>query len=228
MTLDGTVKQKDTPQTGDASKGKQETPEKAPETFAKEQVQEIAQKAASDALAKAGRTAKAFEQREEAIKAREEKHTDEVRARRERELENVQDDASALTKVRAKHKLEEVNSELAKLKSELEAEREKGKQRDGEVVVSTQERNAREIATHLNVEEKTLLALSKRTDGSKEAIEEIAQALPKLGEPKKPVTPDSGKTLGGGTLTVEQVKQMSPAEQRERISDIAKLPLGIE
>ncbi|KKL65545.1 hypothetical protein LCGC14_2153910 [marine sediment metagenome] len=197
MVLDGTENQKDTSQSGDTSKGEQGTSEKTPETLTKEQVQEITHKAVSDALSKAGRDVKALEQRAEALRTSEEKHTQVVQARRERELENVRDDTGALKDTRAKHKLEDTNAELAKTKSELDAEREKGKQRDEVVAKTTQEQNAREIATRLNVNEKTLLTLSKHTDGSKEAVEAMAQALPKMGEMKKPVTPDSGKTIGG-------------------------------
>ncbi len=49
---------------------------------------------------------------------------------------------------------------------------------------------------------------------------------------KEPTTsnfkPDSGKGVGGsGTLTVEQVKRMTPEERTARRDDIAKLPLTL-
>jgi len=31
-------------------------------------------------------------------------------------------------------------------------------------------------------------------------MEELAKSLPKLGKAKPPITPDTGKTIGGGTM----------------------------
>ncbi len=187
------------------------TPAEETQTLTKAQAEEMVTKAVQKARIDAGRDAKTLEQREQAVKTKEEKHAQAVQARREREIEDVRDDAGALKDTRAKHKLEDTNAELAKTKSELDAEREKGKQRDEVVAKTTQEQNAREIATRLNVDEKTLSALSKHTDGSKEAIEAMAQALPKMGEVKKPVTPDSGKTIGGeGTTDQKRLDKLYP------------------
>ena len=63
--MDGTAELKDSSvATQDSSKGKERTPEKTPETLARE-------KAVSDALSAAGRTAKALEERATALEARE-------------------------------------------------------------------------------------------------------------------------------------------------------------
>ena len=193
--LDETKNQQDTSER-DTSEGKGGT-SKEPETFTKEQAQEMTQKAISDALAKAGRDAKSLEQRDTALKAKEEKFTQEARARREKELDDNRDNVDALTNIRAKHKRDDLSSEYTKLQSELEVEKEKGKQRDTEIAKSTQEIRTREIATLLNVDTKTLSKLSKFTDGSDEAIKGIAEGLPKKGEPKPLVKPDSGRTIGG-------------------------------
>ncbi len=224
---DGTGSQKDTSQNADTSGGKQET-SKDPVTFTSEQVAASNKKAAEDALSAAGRTAKAFEQREAAVKASEQKAAAEVLVRREAELKAIPiDDAQGLTDLRARHRAEDTISRLAKLESELEEERARGKQRDTEAVQTTQESSTRALAASLNVDPNTLLTLSKLTDGSKEAIEAMANGLPKTGEAKPVILSDSGKTGGGGTLTVEQVKNMSPQEQMDRAAEIANLPLGL-
>ena len=113
----------------------------------------------------------------------------------ERELEAASGNKEALSAAEERHKHRETKSELAQVKQELDGERERGKQRDEETVKSTKERNAREIATRLEVDASQLL---KFTDGSSEAMEELAKVLPKKGEATLPIKLDSGKTTGGG------------------------------
>ena len=67
---------------------------------------------------------------------------------------------------------------------------------NAEKAEATKERNAREIASRLSVNANLLAKLAKSTDGSTEAIEEIAKELPKKGEDKT-LKADSGKTIGG-------------------------------
>jgi len=113
----------------------------------------------------------------------------------ERELEAASGDKDARSAIEERHKHRETKSELAKVTQELEDEKERGKQRDEDTVKSTKEQNAREIAARLEVDASQLL---KFTDGSQEAMEELAKVLPKKGEAKPPIHLDSGKTIGGG------------------------------
>ncbi len=196
---------------------------KEPQTFTEEQVTTATQKAVSDALAAAGRTAKTFEAREQTIKVEKERVAQERKERDEAELESYKDDPEKLSATRERQKRREAEVKLADSERELENERERNKEVQEASTARTKEQNAHEIATRLNVDKKTLL---KFTDGSKEVMEELANSLPPKGE-KKVVTADSSKTSGAGTLTVEQVKKMSPAEQMERADEIAKIPLGL-
>jgi len=192
--MDGTENPKDASQVGDTSTGDKGTSEKTPETFTREQVDTVSQKAVSDALSKAGRTATAFEKREVAVKATEDRIAQERKDKDQAELDAVKDDHEARSAIEERHKHRDTKSQLAKVTQELEDEKERGKQRDEDTVKSTKERNAREIATRLEVDASQLL---KFTDGSSEAMEELAKVLPKLGT-IPPIKLDSGKTTGGG------------------------------
>lgn len=225
--MDRTANQKDTSGvTQDTSGGGQQTSEQ-PETFTREQYEEAKTKAVSDALSIAGRTAKALEVREKAIRSAEERAAQKQKENDERELEDARDDIDKQALIRRQQALRDTKAELAKVMQELEEERTKGKQRDEEAVETNREILAFGIATKYSVDAETLKNLSKHTDGSTEAIEVLAQALPKKGGAKTPLITDTGKTIGGGgTLTVEMVEKMSPEERFARAEEIAKMPLG--
>ena len=205
MTLDETKNQKDSSQAEDASKGKGGTSgNKEPETFTTEQMAESNQKAVSDALAKAGRTAQAFERREQATKAAEDRATEARVERRRVELEANRDNVEALTDAKARHKLEDATAELARVKLELEAEKEKGTQTEKDTAETNLETTVWGLAQKHNVDAEKLKSLSKFTDGSAKAIEALAKELPKTGDTKKMLV-DSGKIIGSGEIT-EQAK----------------------
>ncbi|KKN04781.1 hypothetical protein LCGC14_1094100, partial [marine sediment metagenome] len=63
----------------------------------------------------------------------------------------------------------------------------------------------REIATRLSVEPERLIRLASRTDGTTEAIEDVAKDLPKL-EPQEPLNPDSNRSFGG-TQSEEKIRK---------------------
>lgn len=175
------------------------TPEKEPETLA-EQVAHIkeaafaevgryrvATEAATRAAGSAQRQANAAEERLNKF----------IKKTEEAELEANRDNPDVLSRIRARQGEREQETELAKLKQELEEEKAKTVEAQEAEAKSTQERNAREIATRLNVDAKTLI---KFTDGSTEAMEELAKSLPKKGETTT-LTPDSGTTIGGKEIT---------------------------
>ena len=192
--MDGPENLKDSSQGADSSGGNKGTSDT---TFTSEQMAASSKKAAEDALSAAGRTAKAFEQREAAVKASEERGAAEVLARREAELKAIPtDDAQSQTDTRARHRAEDANVRLAKVEAELEAEKVKGTQRDSDAARTTQEIRTREIAARLKVDPVLLRKLVSTTDGSIEAIEAEANILPKV-EIKPPILSDSGKTAGG-------------------------------
>ncbi len=206
--MDGTENQKDASQIGDTSGGDKGTSEKTPETFTREDIDKVSQKAVSDALSKAGRTATAFEKREVAVKTSEERVAQERKDRDQAELDAARGDHEALSAIEQRHKYRETKSELAKVKQELEGEREKTKEASAQAGEIDRTVKAAEIAAKHDVDLGTLI---KFTDGSPEAMEELAKALPKKGGAKTPIKLDSGRTIGG-----EDWHALSPDEKIRR------------
>ena len=180
----------DASQVEDTSGGdKESTSQKPVETFTKSQME----KATSDALAAAGRTAKTFEKREEAVTKAEERMAKLVREKDEAELKAAKDDPDLLSAIGERQRNRERKSELDKREQELGKIKDEVEDIKKEVELTTQERNAREIATRLNVDAESLI---KFTDGSKEKMEELAKSLSKKGD-IQPLKVDSSKTIGG-------------------------------
>ncbi len=198
--MDGTEERKDTSQAGDSSGEKQGTSKKEPETFTKEQVEEISTKAVSDALSTAGRTAKSLEEREEAIKKADERTAQEGRERREKELEIARDDPDKFTAVQLRHKQEVKDAELAKDRRELDADKEKHQEAvkvDLETIrVFNRTKIAAEVAVDKGVSVDSLLKLTK--EDTREAMEATAKLL---SEKKPPLKTDSGRGTGGEDLS---------------------------
>ena len=180
---DGTVAQPDPKLTAE----KTGTP-----SYSQEQVDKMLRDAKTSVLADVGRAKKAAE---DAL-ARLSKLENE---RREAELEAAKDDPEALRRIKAEQRANELESKLADMEpqlnrlSELDA---KEKETERAQVVT-------EIATRLKTDPERLKKLAKFTDGTREAIEEIARELPK-GNPKT-FKPDSGGSIGG-TLSFEDVR----------------------
>ena len=205
-----------------------ETSEKEPESFTAEQVGERERKARSDALADIGRYKKSAEDAIKAVKAAEERINRMLKEQEDSELAAARDEPDKLTLIRERQARRMAESDLAKVRQELSEKDERVKLLDEQEAKSTKERNTREIATRLNVDANRLAKLAKLTDGSLEAIEEIAKELPKKGE-TAPLRPDSGKTIGGGkTYKVGDVhktldpRTMTPKQIHEQMLEIEK------
>ena len=219
MTLDRPENPQD-----NTSVGEQETSETT-QTFTKEQVEERERKAKSDALADIGRYKKSADNAIKAAQAAEERINRMLKQQEEDELAAHSDEPDRLAVIRERQTRRTAESELAKTKQELEEEKAKTQEAQQAEAKSTQERNAREIATRLGVDAKTLM---KFTDGSTEAMEELAKVLPKKGEART-LTPDSGKTTGGGKtfkeseiLTSLDPSKMTPAQIHEKVMEFEK------
>jgi len=203
------------------------TPDKEPETL-EEQVKHIKEAA----FAEVGRyrvatekATKAAETARKAADAAEVRLNKFIKDQEEVELEAARDDSDALTKIRARQRERGAESKLEKLEQELDEEREKSKEAQEVSAKYTKEQNAREIATRLNVDFESLV---KFTDGSAEAMEDLARILPKKGE-ETTLKPDSGKTIGGGkTYKSEEVlktldpSKMTPQEISDQVKELAK------
>jgi len=200
--MDETKDPKDTSQTGDTSEGTKGTSEKEPETFT---VEETTKKAVSDALSAAGRTAKVLEVREQAVTAKEERAEQKQKEQDERDRYEARDNPEALSALDERQKHRDTKAKLTQVKSELEEEKTKGKQRDAETAETKIVTAAWEIAQKHGVDVEILKKnISKYTDGSTEAMEAIAQGMAKKGG-TTPLKVDSSKTIGGGA-NWEQVR----------------------
>ena len=198
MGTDGTVEGKDTSGvTQDTSGGKQETSGQGTETFTREQVEAISRKAANDALSAAGRDAKALEAKRQAIKEAEEHLAQSIIASREAEIESVRDDPEALAAMRKRHNEADRQDKLDKKERELYEKTAEVDEALGKVTKAEIEERAKIVAAKHDVDGSIL---AKNTDGSLEAMETLAKSLTKLGKAPPPITTDSGKTIGGGSM----------------------------
>ena len=119
--------------------------------------------------------------------------------------ESIRDDTARLDAFRSQETKRTADAELAKTQLELEEANEKVRLVDEEKAKSTMERNAREIATRLEVDPDRLVKLAAYTDKTVGAIEDIAKDLPKV-EPRDPLNPDSNKS-SGGSQSDEQIRE---------------------
>ena len=177
----------------ETSAEQEDTSKTEPETFTREQVEESARKSKSDALAEIGRYKKSADNAIKSVRAAEERIDRMLKQQEDDELEAAKEEPDRLSAIKERQTRRRVESELAKTKSELDGEKAKTTEAQEAEAKSTKERNAREIATRRVVDAKTLI---KFTDGSIEAMEELARSLPKKGEATT-LKPDSGRTTGG-------------------------------
>jgi len=201
--------------TSEDTKGTSETTK----TFTEEQVVERERQAKSDVSAELGRMKKLNEGLIKSSQAIQDRLDKRDREEVEREREKYQDKPDKLSAITEKQARREAESKLTKVEQELEDEKAKTAEAQGVSAKYTKEQNAREIATRLGVDFKPLM---KFTDGSTEAMEDLAKSLPKKGETQT-ITPDSGKTIGGGEgipTNLEQFKkwvETIPQEEYEKL-----------
>ena len=205
----------------DKSSGQtKETSGEEPETFTKEEKEEAVRKAKSDALSEVGRLKKA---NEVAIKAAERANArveQIIKDQEDAELKAAAGDEERTSAVKERQLRRQAESKLVETERERDEKDEELKTANEEKAEATKERKAREIASRLGVSEKLLVTLAKSTDGSTEAIEDIAKELPKKGETQT-LRVDSGKTIGGGkTITKKMLETMSVDEYKERQKEI--------
>lgn len=189
----------------------EETSEKT-ETFTKEEVAKAEKKGKSDGLAEMGRLRKTLDTALKTVTRLQDEED-------ERESESHKDQPEYEKNIKLRRTNRELESKLADRDSrvdELEAKTTEAQEAEAE---HTKERNAREVATRLGVNAKTLV---KFTDGSVEAMEDLAKSLPQKGEGKS-LKVDSGKTLGGESIptNMEQFKKWVasiPQEEYEKVA----------
>jgi len=176
-----------------------ETTSKEPVTFNEEQVKERERKATSDVSAELGRVRKLNEGLIKSSQAIQDRLNRRDKEDEERELETHRDDPAEIRRIRAEQETRRVKSELVEKEQELDTLKAKTAEAQEAEAKHTKERNAREIASRLGVNAKTLI---KFTDGSVEAMEDLAKSL----NPSTLLSPDSSKTTGSG-LSDEKIRE---------------------
>jgi len=187
---------------GKASEGSEETTPKAEaKTYTDQEIEEIKAKAAQNARVAAGRDAKSLEQREAAVKAREDANKAEQERRDAAELAEAQKDPDKLAVYQSEQaarqrtkKQDERDAAQDKREAEHEAEVKAAREAQKEITIW-------QIASAKGVDPVRLKALSEKFNiEGKEQLEElageIASGKPQDETPEKKSTPDSLVTSG--------------------------------
>jgi hypothetical protein len=181
------------------------------QAYSKEQVDKLMEKVRSDSLAELGRVRKAAE---DAIKkstdAATARYQELIKQRELEELENAKDEPDKLAVIKERQLRRQKEAELAKAQEELNEKNARLQELSTKDAETSRGNVSREIAERLKVDPAKLAKLAKFTDGSAEAIEDIAKDLPKLNPtPTRNVNlrPDSNDAAGGTGKTKTQIQE---------------------
>ena len=200
MTTDGT-------QTQDGVTPDSETTE-TPKTYTQAELDKAIRDARTAVTADVGRLKAESDKAYKAATAASERLVRLQREQEERELESAKNEPDKLTAIRERQTRRQKETELEEAQKKLDEANTKLQELSTRDAETTRERTTREIAERLRVDTSRLTKLAKYTDGSAEAIEEIAKELPKLA-PKQTTNfrPDSSEAAGGTPRSVEQVQK---------------------
>lgn len=179
-----------------------ETPKEEPQ-YSQSQLdahgKEKEQQARNAALADIGRLTKESERSLKAATAAGERTKKLLREMEDMETEAAQGNSGQRSEQEVKQMQlrRQVQTELTDVQLELDGKNERLAQLEADKVESTKGQTARDIAARLGIDVDRLVRLSKFTDGSTEAIEELAKELPKK-EVRPPIITDSNQGGGGG------------------------------
>jgi len=174
-----------------------------PQTMSREEHEKAVQKAVLDArsavLADVGRVRKEAADALARAQSATERLARMEKEREEAELAAARDDPEKLTAVQERQRRRQTEADLEVARTELSTHKTRLAEYETREAEATKMTRAQEIAARLNVDPARLTKLVKLTDGSPEAIEEVAKELPKVEDGKKPgFKPDSNSTVGGG------------------------------
>lgn len=203
-----------------------------PEVYSRKQVDSLMEKVRSDSLAELGRVRKAAE---EAIKKSTEAANKNFQAilkqREDEELAAAKDEPDKQVAIRERQQRRQKEAELAQAQEELNESKARLQELSQKTTEFTRDQISNDIAKRLKVDPVKLAKLVKFTDGSAQAIEEIASEMPKLTPPpQNNFRPDSNETTGGSQKSVTQVQQdfiagkISNAQYSEKMKALGKSP----
>lgn len=200
VPVDVTEKQEDVT----TSPAKQPTSKDTVVTYTQTQLDEQVRKTRSDALAEVGRfktEALRATQASQAAMARIDKM---VKDQEDAEMENARDNPDALTTLRERQARRRAEAERDQARLELDEHKERLTKIDAEKAEVVKNQTAINIASRFGVDPTRLTKLAKYTDGSPEAIEDIAKDLP-VKDGKAPLRVDSGGHIGG-MVSFEEIR----------------------
>ena len=152
------------------------------------------------------------------------------KAQEEAEQEKYRDDPAELKRIRAEQARKKAESEAAEARAQLDEANARLADREAKDKEYAKENTAREIATRLQVDSARLVKLAKFTDGTAEAIEDIAKDLPKLNpNPNPDLRLDSNRSHGGASQSVNDIRTDYIAGRINAVAYAEKLKaLGVQ
>ena len=170
-------------------------------TSLEQQIKAAELKGKSDALADVNRTLAESTKARKAAEAAEQR----VIGMLKDVEETIKDEPDKLNELRGRQAKTKADAELARVTQELDEANQRLSQIDIEKTGTIKEQKAREIASRLNVDANKLIKLAKFTDGTPEAMEDIAKDLPQI-NPSNPLFPDSNRGSGSSS-SEEQIRE---------------------
>ncbi len=194
--------------------------------FDQAHVDDQVRQARNAALADVGRLTKESERAVKAATAAGERIKKMLKEQDEADLESAKGDSELRSTQEVKERIRrrQVQDELEEATLKLTQSNEELSQIKEDSAEATKGTKAREIATRLGIDADRLIKLSKFTDGTAEAMEELARELPKKQEVRPPTITDSGADSGGGagSFTLGEINNMSDDEYAKNQGAIEK------
>ena len=191
------------PENKDTPKGDQ------PVSYTQEELDKAVRNTRSAALADITRLRKASEDAIKQAQAANVRLDRMMKEQEEAELQGAKDQPDVLTTIRERQARRKAEDELAQARQELNEKDERLNVIETEKAEVTRNQTASAIATRLGVDPQRLTKLAKFTDGTPEAIEELAEELPKVNSENpqnRGFKPDSNRSRGGSSQTVNDVR----------------------
>lgn len=201
-------------------------------TYTQEQVDKAVRDARTAVMADIGRQKAEAEKALKAATAAQERLAKLEQERLEAELEAAKDQPDRIKLIRESQRRKDLESKLEKAETELNEHKARITELSQKETESKKVTASQQIATRLNVDPVMLAKLAKFTDGTAEAIEEIAQSLPKI-QPQNPAPtfrPDSNRTSGGVSQTILDVKKdyiagkINAVQRAEKLRALGETP----
>ncbi len=179
------------------------TEQKQTATYTQDQLEKAIREAKTSVMADARRFQVEGEKALKAAQDARDRLAQLERDREEAELEAAKDEPDKLRAIRLTQELRQHKADLAKARDELAAKDAKLIDLTAREQEELRKVTVKEVAAKTGVSASLLAKLAKATDGTAEAIEDIAKDLPKEAH----LRPDSNRSLGGTSQSKTQVMQ---------------------